>query len=158
MARARRAERHEYLAVEEYEAWNAVLAMNRVVVQALDDALRTHHHLSVSEFDVLITLYNAPAHKLGMTDLAQRVMLSPSGLTHLVTRLERDGLVARAVDDGDRRKFFTLLTDAGNERLRDARPTHNDVLRRELLAHLSGPQRRALARMGRAVTGGDRPH
>src|SRR5689334_24900198 len=126
--------------------------MNRLVVQALDDALRTHHRLSVSEFDVLITLYNAPGHRLGMTELAQRVMLSPSGLTHLVTRLERDGLVARAVDDGDRRKFFTLLTDAGNERLREARPTHNDVVPRELLTHLSDTPRRSPARMGRAIT------
>ena len=48
-----------------------------------------------------------------MAELAERVVLSPSGVTHLVTRLERDGLVQRIVDEDDRRSFFAALTPTG---------------------------------------------
>jgi DNA-binding MarR family transcriptional regulator len=79
------------------------------------------------------------------------VLLSPSGLTHLVTRLERDGLVARAVDPEDRRKWFTQLTDAGDRALRDARPTHNEVLREAFLSRLRPAEQRTLAALGRRL-------
>ena len=63
------------------------MMLNRTVVQALDAELRRNHGLAVTEFDVLITLFNAPNQRLGMSVLADRVMLSPAGTTHLVTRL-----------------------------------------------------------------------
>jgi DNA-binding MarR family transcriptional regulator len=103
--------------------------LNRVVRSELDAQLRQLHGLAVSEFDVLITLFNAPDARLRMSALAERVMLSPAGLTHLVTRLERDGLVRREVDPEDGRKWFAVLTDSGDAMLRAARPTHNAVLR-----------------------------
>jgi len=82
------------------------------VLAALDAALRREHGLAVTEFDVLITLFNAPGRQLGMSALARQALLSPAGTTHLVTRLERDGLVTRAADPADRRKWFTILTGA----------------------------------------------
>lgn len=139
------ADGHEFLDPDEQAAWTAVLQLNKLALQSLDSTLRRSNGLSVSEFDVLITLYNAPDRRLGMTALAQTTMLSPSGLTHLVTRLERDGLVARAPDPRDGRKFFTQLTDAGGDALRRARLTHNDVLRSRLLGRLTAGERRALA-------------
>src|SRR5690348_248876 len=111
MARAR-GNGHEFLEPEEYGAWNAILTLTQTVLRELDDSLREQADLSVSEFDVLITLFNAPDQRLGMTALAKDVMLSPSGLTHLVTRMERDGLLVREVDPDDRRKFYTTLTNA----------------------------------------------
>jgi DNA-binding MarR family transcriptional regulator len=80
------------------------------------------HGISVKEFDVLITLFNAPGGQLRMTDLAEQVLLTPSGVNHLVTRLERDGLVSRSVDKEDRRSTFAALTSAGHRRLRESRP------------------------------------
>ena len=82
-----------------------------------------------------------------MSELAERVLLSPAGTTHLVTRLERDGLVRREVDPTDRRKWFTVLTDDGDRALQAARPTHNDVLRRTLFAATSPTDRRTLRRI-----------
>ena len=120
---------------------------HRMVTQDLDVELRRGHGLTVSEFDVLITLYNAPDQRLGMSTLAERVFLSPAGTTHLVTRLERDRLVRREVDPTDRRKWFTVLTDAGEETLREARATHNDVLRRTILAVTTPAERRTLQRL-----------
>ncbi len=146
-----RGSRHEFLGRDEYESWNALLAVTKAVLRELDASLRAEAGLSVTEFDVLITLFNAPERKLGMSDLANRVMLSPSGLTHLVTRMERDHLLAREEDPTDRRKFFTVLTPTGDERLRGARSTHNQVLRRTLLPHLRGQERRALAELGRRL-------
>ena len=96
---------------------------------------------------MLITLFNAPDQRLGMSDLADRVLLSPAGMTHLVTRLERDGLVRREVDPTDRRKWFTVLSTEGNRALRAARRTHNDVLRRTLFAATSATERRTLRRL-----------
>ena len=138
---------HEYLAADEWQTWGAVVMLSRSVLQELDVRLRREHGLAVTEFDVLITLFNAPHSRLRMSDLAERVLLSPAGTTHLVTRLERDGLVRREVDPEDGRKWFTVLTDEGDRTLRAARPTHNDVLRRTLMASTSQADRRALRRI-----------
>jgi DNA-binding MarR family transcriptional regulator len=126
---------------EEWASWAALLLLHRTVLQDLDAELRQHHKLAVSEFDVLITLFNAPDHRLGMSALAHEAMLSPAGTTHLVTRLERDGLVKREVDRADRRKWFTVLTEEGDRTLRAARLTHNAVLRRTFLAATSPADR-----------------
>ena len=115
------------------------MLLHRSVLQELDGQLRRRNGLAVTEFDVLITLFNAPDRRLRMSELAERVLLSPAGTTHLVTRLERDGLVRREVDPVDGRKWFTVLTEDGDSALKAARPTHNDVLRGTLLAATSPP-------------------
>jgi len=138
---------HEFLEPDEWESWGALMMLHRSVLQRLDTELQRTAGLAVTEFDVLITLYNAPDTRLTMSALAERVMLSPAGATHLVTRLERDGMVRREVDPGDRRKWFTVLTEKGDRTLRAARLTHNDVLRRTLLAATSPAERRTLCRL-----------
>jgi len=149
---------HEFLDRDEWESWGALMMLNRTVVQALDTELRSRHGLAVTEFDVLITLFNAPDQRLGMSALADRVLLSPAGTTHLVTRLERDGKVRREVDPTDRRKWFTALTPEGDRTLREARRTHNDVLRRTFFSATSPTDRRTLQRVWRrlAAENGDR--
>ena len=142
---------HEFLDRDEWESWGALMMLNRTVVQALDAELRSRHGLAVTEFDVLITLFNAPNQRLGMSALADRVLLSPAGTTHLVTRLERDGKVRREVDPTDRRKWFTVLTAEGDRTLREARRTHNDVLRRTLFSATSPTDRRTLQRVWRRL-------
>ena len=105
------------------------------------------HGLAVTEFDVLITLHNAPGRRLRMSSLAEQVLLSPAGITHLVTRLERDRLVRREIDPSDRRKWYTVLTDHGDDVLKAARRTHNDVLRRGLLNITTPNERQTLQRL-----------
>ena len=138
---------HEFLDREEWESWGALMRTHRSVLQELDGQLRRHNGLAVTEFDVLITLFNAPERRLRMSQLAERVLLSPAGATHLVTRLERDRLVRREVDPADGRKWFAVLTDDGDRALQAARPTHNDVLRRTLFAAASPTDRRTLRRL-----------
>ena len=141
------ADGHEFMEPEEWQSWAALLMLHRTVLQDLDTELRQQHKLAVSEFDVLITLFNAPDNRLGMSALAREAMLSPAGTTHLVTRLERDGLVKREIDPADRRKWFTAHTDRGGAALRAARRTHNAVLRRTFLAATSPADRETLQQL-----------
>jgi DNA-binding MarR family transcriptional regulator len=138
------ATRDEYLTEAELHAWHGTLRFTSATTRALDEALFASHGISVKEFDVLITLFNAPHGRLRMSDLAERVLLSASGVTHLVTRLERDGLVQRVVDEDDRRSFFAALTSSGHETLRASRPTHNEVVREHLTRRLTPSQLKAL--------------
>jgi DNA-binding MarR family transcriptional regulator len=137
---------HEYLTDVEFRAWHGSLQFTNEAMRAIDEALAAAHGLSIKEFDVLITLYNAPDTRLRMTELSESVVLSPSGMTHLVTRLERDGLVSRSADANDRRSFLVTLTKKGHRRLEEARPTHNEVVRARLTRRLS---RTELAEMGK---------
>jgi len=142
---------HEFLRRDEWESWGALMMLHRTVAEALDSELRRRHGLTVTEFDVLITLFNAPDERLGMSELADRVFLSPAGITHLVTRLERDRRVRREADPSDRRKWFTVLTPEGERTLQRARPTHNEVLRRVLFSITSAAERQTLQRVWRRL-------
>ena len=145
---------HEFLAPEEWQSFSGLLMLHRSVLAELDTRLRGAHGLSVSEFDVLITLFNAPSSRLRMSVLAERALLSPAGTTHLVTRLERDGLVRREVDPTDGRRWFAVLTDGGDRALREARVTHNEVLRESFLTRTSARERQALQRIWRRLSTG----
>jgi DNA-binding MarR family transcriptional regulator len=143
---------HDFLDREEWESWGALMMLHRSVLKQLDGRLRQRHGLAITEFDVLITLFNAPDRRLRMSELAERVLLSPAGTTHLVTRLERDGLVRREIDPTDGRKWFTVLTDDGDHALKAARPTHNEALRGTLLAATSPTDRRMLCRIWKRLS------
>src|SRR5689334_4719565 len=93
------------------------------VIRALDERLARRHGLTVSEFDVLITLVNSPHGELRMTELAHAVMLSPSGLTRLVARLEREGFIERRPAPDDGRSYLARITGSGRAKLDEARPT-----------------------------------
>jgi DNA-binding MarR family transcriptional regulator len=90
-----------------------------------------------------------------MSALAVGSKLSPAGTTHLVTRLERDGLVRREAGETDRRQWFAVLTEQGDETLRAARRTHNEVLRRTFFGRTSGAERRTLQRIWSRVADSD---
>ena len=129
---------------DELAAWHGMLTLYSRVMRDLDRDLLASHQISIREFDVLITLANAPDRRLRMSDLAQRVMLTPSGLTRLVERLERARLVERQTDPSDARSFRAVLTDPGAQRLEEARATHNAVIRVRVTDRLSVQELREL--------------
>ncbi len=98
----------------------------------------------MTSYEVLIQLADAPEHKMRMCDLADSVLLSRSGMSRLVDRLERDGLLERAACPNDARGSFAVLTPAGHELLAAARPTHHEGIRRAFLAHFSEDELRQL--------------
>jgi DNA-binding MarR family transcriptional regulator len=133
-------------------AWHRLLQVSRLVLRELDRRLDDEHRIGVNEFDVLITLDNAPDRRLRMSDLADAVMLSSGGLTRLVGRLESGGLVERLRDESDARSFHATLTDAGARRLAEARVTHNEVIEGLVGSRLSKTQTASLATaLGRVV-------
>jgi DNA-binding MarR family transcriptional regulator len=108
--------------------WHQLMSRYQRLMCALDRELGAHD-LSASEFEVLQQLSEAEDCSLRMTSLAESAHLSQSALSRLVTRLERDGLLARKACEQDRRAQFVALTDAGRERYAEARPTQRRVLR-----------------------------
>jgi DNA-binding MarR family transcriptional regulator len=89
-------------------------------------------------------LADARDRRLRMADIADRVLLSRSGLTRLVDRLVSQGYVTRCAADEDGRGAFAELTDAGLEKFRAARRTHREGVRRCFLDRLDGSDQRAL--------------
>jgi DNA-binding MarR family transcriptional regulator len=122
--------------VDALEAWHRLLQISSRVLRELDRSLDSEQRMTVSEFDVLITLDNASDRRLRMTDLAQATMLSSGGMTRLVGRLEQRGLVRRDPDLHDARAFHASLTEAGQISLAQARITHDRVIANLLGEHL----------------------
>jgi MarR family transcriptional regulator, 2-MHQ and catechol-resistance regulon repressor len=82
------------------------------------------HTLSLVEFEVLVRLARSPDYRLRMTELSGQVSLTTSGITRVVDRLEREGLVRRHACQHDRRGLWAVLTDAGRQRINAALPGH----------------------------------
>ena len=95
-------------------------------------------------YDVLLQLVEAPGHRLRMAELADLVLLSRSGLTRLVDRLQAEGLVRREPSKDDARGTYTVLTEAGLGRLRGAAPVHLAGVRRHWLEHFTDDELRTL--------------
>jgi DNA-binding MarR family transcriptional regulator len=129
----------------EEAAWRGFLKVHSALLRELDAELADHHRLSLSSYEVLVRLSEAPQRKLRMSDLAQSVAISPSGLTRMVDRLAGQGLVERDRCPGDARGTFAVLTDRGQERLREASATHLDGVRRLFLEQLSDEDQRRLS-------------
>jgi DNA-binding MarR family transcriptional regulator len=119
----------------ELAAWRGLLRVHSDLVKALDAELLADHGLPLISYEVLINLQAAPDRRRRMAELADSVLLSRSGMTRLVDRLERDGLLERTSCSSDGRGFFAVLTDAGEELLARARPTHLDGVRERFLRH-----------------------
>ena len=115
-------------------AWRTFLRAHATVVRRLEAELMAEHDLPLASYDVLVQLSEATDRRLRMTELADRVLLSRSGLTRLADRLEREGLIERKACPSDARGTLAVLTPAGLARLRAAWPTH----RRGVAEHVTG--------------------
>lgn len=104
--------------------WRNFLHAHAYVLRRMEAELEESHHLPLASYDVLVQLAHAPGSALRMSELAEAVLLSRSGLTRLVDRLEREGLVERRSCPSDARGTLAVLTVKGRDRLRDASATH----------------------------------
>jgi DNA-binding MarR family transcriptional regulator len=121
----------------ELRAWRGLLRVHASLSKALDNQLDREHGLPLTSYEVLKYLADAEGEKMRMCDLASSVILSRSGLTRLVDRLERDGLLVRESCASDARGQFAKLTPAGHEKLAAARVTHLAGVRSLFLEHLT---------------------
>ena len=141
------------LTPEQLAAWSGFLRGHAQIVRALDAELEREHGLPLTSYDVLIQLSLAPDRRLRMFELADAIVLSRSGLTRLVDRLQRDGLVEREPDECDRRQIYARLTDRGYEVVADATPTHVAGVKERFLERLSDEQTKQLGAIWRAIFG-----
>lgn len=127
-------------AAGELAVWRSFLRAHAQVLRTLESELAAADELPLASYDVLVQLTEAPLRRLRMTDLAERVLLSRSGLTRLVDRLERDGLVRREPCEDDARGLFAVVTDRGVDRLRQASRIHLAGIERHFVERFSAAE------------------
>ena len=135
-------------------AWIAFLQAYAVVTRRLEAELQGERNLSLAEYDALVQLAIADMRRLRMSELADRVVLSRSGVSRLVDRLEGDGLVARRACPTDARGSWAELTPAGLDRLRHAAPVHLRGVDAHFLSPIAEEDREGLVRALEAVVRG----
>jgi DNA-binding MarR family transcriptional regulator len=124
----------------ELRAWRGLLRVHAQLSKALDAQLDAAHGLPLTSYEVLMYLSDADGGRMRMNDLASSVLLSRSGLTRLVDRLERDGYLERCSCAHDARGAFAVLTPAGREKLEAARETHLAGVRELFLGRFSSDE------------------
>ncbi len=134
----------DWLDLEEMRAWRGLVEVSADVHASLESELMAAFGFREGDYAVLVNLSEAPDRRLRMCDLAERLHLSPSGLTRRLDGLVRAGLVEREPSATDRRVTLAALTDAGFAALEAAAPVHVDGVRRHFLAHLTRAQIRQL--------------
>lgn len=142
------------LSPEQLAAWRGMLRVHSRLTKTLDAELIREHGLPLSSYEVLMFLTDAPGGRMRMSELADGVLLSRSGLTRLVDRMEREGLLRRERCDDDARGYHALITDKGRAVCRRARRTHLDGVRERFLDRLSSEELRALAEVWEKVVPG----
>lgn len=132
------------LDARELRAWRGLLRAHASMCKALDAELDAVHGLPLTTYEVLMYMHDAPSHKMRMCDLADCILLSRSGLTRLVDRLQRDGLVSRESCSSDARGAYAVLTPSGIETLNAARATHLAGIRRLFLSRFTPEEQEVL--------------
>lgn len=112
------------LSPAELAAWRGFLRAQAELMRELDADLDREHALPLSSYEVLLHLARAPEGRLRMSELADSVLLSRSGVTRLVDRLEDQRLVERSTCKADARGLNAAITTSGRAKLRAARRTH----------------------------------
>jgi DNA-binding MarR family transcriptional regulator len=111
------------------DAFSRLLRAHSTMSRELSARLVTEHGLTINDYECLLHLSHAENGSLRRVDLAERLMLTPSGVTRLLDGLERDGWVRKGQCDSDARVTYAVLTDEGRERLESAGRTHVTQIR-----------------------------
>jgi DNA-binding MarR family transcriptional regulator len=140
-----------WLSSEEQETWISFLVATRLLWSQLERDLQRELHLPRTYYEILSTLSEVPGHTLSLSHLAALLQLSPSRLSHAVSRLEETGWIRREMSAVDRRKWSAVLTDEGMAVLCAAAPVHVESVRTHLLDRLAPAQVEQLGEISRAL-------
>jgi DNA-binding MarR family transcriptional regulator len=119
------------------EAWRSYLRSHASILRLLDAELAAAHGMTTRDYEALLYLSQAPDRRLPMSALAERTMLTRSGITRLVDGLVAAGLIERVSCPSDARVSYAQLTYEGYEKLRQAGCTHVASIRRLFLEHFA---------------------
>jgi DNA-binding MarR family transcriptional regulator len=131
----------------EHRTWRAFLRAHAQLTRRLEADLISSSRLPLAEFDVLFQLALADHHRLRMSELADRVLLSRAGITRLIDRLVGDGFVARIKCDSDARGAYAVLTERGRDWFSEVRPAHLGAVRHYFIESFSREELETLARL-----------
>jgi DNA-binding MarR family transcriptional regulator len=139
------------------EPFALFLRAHAALVRELSSELEAEHGLTINDYEVLLRLARAPERRMRRVDLAEQVLLTPSGITRLLEGLERLGYVDRAACTEDARVKYALLTDTGHAKLRDAGKTHVAGIERLFLDRFDEQERGQLTEFLRRIGEADEP-
>ncbi|MGW3649653.1 MarR family winged helix-turn-helix transcriptional regulator [Streptomyces sp. NPDC000878] len=141
----------QWLDAEEQRAWLAYVDFSTHLTDHLNRQLRRDAGLTHADYSLLAHLASVPDRALTMSELAERLRITRSRLTHAVTRLQQAGHVDRRDDPANRRNQLAVLTELGQELLERAAPGHVDAVRRAVFDALTPEQVRRFAEIGEAI-------
>lgn len=141
-----------WLNSEERRAWLAYIDFSTLLADHLNRQLRRDAGVTHADYVLLVHLSSAPEHTLNMSELAERLKITRSRLTHAVTRLQEAGYVDRREDGANRRNQLAVLTAHGQGLLERAAPGHVEAVRRVVFDVLTPEQVAQLAEIGEAIT------
>jgi DNA-binding MarR family transcriptional regulator len=127
----------EKLKDNELMAWRLFIKTHAKVIEHIEQELAEEKRVPLSTYDVLIALYEAPERRLPMQQLVSKVVLSKSGLSRLIDRVQREGLIKREKSMKDKRSFYAVLTEEGEQQLRKAWPIYAKGIKRYFASSLS---------------------
>ncbi len=126
--------------------WRNFLTAHAAAIDRIEDDLGGAEVLPLSWYDVLLALYEAPEHRLRMHELASAILVSRGGLTRLVARIEKAGLLRREPDPEDGRGLYAALTERGMEALRTTWPIYARGIAEHFGRHLTDEEVEVLDR------------
>ena len=139
------------------EAWVSFLRAHAAITRELSAQLQGEHDLTLNDYEVLLHLSRAEDGRMRRVDLAEKVVLTASGITRLLEGLERAGFVCKESCAADARVSYAALTAEGRAKLHAAAETHLRGIEELFVSRYSGSELTALAELlGRLpVTGAD---
>jgi DNA-binding MarR family transcriptional regulator len=140
-------------------AFVALVRSHSAVTRRLSADLTNDHGLTINDYEVLLRLARAPERRMRRVDLANEVLLTPSGITRLLDGLERAGFVERGTCSTDRRVVYAVLTGAGLAKVKEASTTHvaqiDELFGAQLDERELGTIAELMGRLGDAATDED---
>lgn len=128
-------------------AWRNLITAHALLIDTIDRELSEAEKVPLQWYDVLIELYEAPDHRLRMTELARKVVLTKSTVSRLVDRLEAEGLLTRETAPTDGRGAYAVLTDKGHQALRDAWHVYAKGIKTHFAQHLNDDETETFVRV-----------
>jgi DNA-binding MarR family transcriptional regulator len=126
-------------------AWSAFIRGHATLIRSLNAQLVADHGLTINDYEVMLRLSRAPDRRLKRVELAQSVLLTPSGITRLLDGLEAAGWVEKASCESDARVTYAVLTKPGLAKLHAAAGSHLGDIDRVFAAHFDGDELETLA-------------
>jgi len=134
----------QWLNAAEMKAWRRYIIASRRLIEALDTDL-DGHDLSMSDYEILAQLSDAPDRKMRMSELADIALLSRSRLSHRMKVMEKAGWVKREACPSDKRGYFAVMTTKGWKAIVAAAPDHVESVRARFVDHLSKADQEVIA-------------